>query len=51
MTTNGFDIPAQPLVSRAGLILGVNRGVRSDAPAWEFRTGVAFTIDSPFSKR
>jgi hypothetical protein len=38
----------QPVAARAGVFAGVNRGVRSDAPEWELRAGVTFTLESPF---
>jgi hypothetical protein len=38
----------QPIAARAGVLAGLNRGVRSDAPAWELRAGLAFTLESPF---
>jgi hypothetical protein len=38
----------QPVAARAGVFAGVNRGVRSDAPAWEVRAGVTFALRSPF---
>lgn len=41
----------QPFTSRAALLLGVNRGLRADAPAWELRAGVKFGLDSPFGGR
>jgi hypothetical protein len=38
----------QPVWRRADVLLGVNRGLRSDAPDWELRAGLQLRLRTPF---